>query len=205
MKIDVLNLSNEPAGSVELKDDVFGLEPRKDILHRCVVYQLAKRQQGTHLVQERGDVSATSKKFGNQKGGGGARHGNRGANIFRGGGKAHGPRVRSHAINLPKRVRALALRHALSAKRASGTLIVVDEAKFDSPRTKSAIDAFSKLGVKNALVIDNEVDENFSKAARNIPGVNVLPVVGANVYDVLRADTLVLTKAAITGLEARLS
>ena len=204
MKADVLNLDAGAAGSIELDDAIFGLEPRKDILHRCVVYQLAKRQQGTHKAKERGEVQATSKKFGRQKGSGGARHGNRAAPQFRGGGKAHGPRVRSHAINLPKRVRALALRHALSAKQAAGELVIIDDAKLEDGRTKTVSAAVDKLDIADSLIVDAAVDENLARAARNLPKINLLPVVGANVYDILRAKKLVLTKAAVEGLEARL-
>ncbi|MEO0880058.1 MAG: 50S ribosomal protein L4 [Pseudomonadota bacterium] len=205
MKLDVLKLDSAKAGSIDVSDDVFGLEPRKDILHRMVTYQLAKRQQGTHKTKERGEVSGTTKKFGRQKGSGGARHGNRKAPLFRGGGKAHGPRVRSHATKLPKKVRALALRHALSAKKAADELIIIDEAKFDTPKTKELIGALAKLGAENALIVDVSVDENFGLASRNIPNVDVLPVIGANVYDILRRDKLVLTKAAVEGLEARVA
>lgn len=204
MKADVLSIAAGKAGTIDLDDSIFALEPRKDILHRCVVYQLAKRQQGTHHAQERGEVSATSKKHGKQKGGGTARHGNKGAPQFRGGGKAHGPRPRSHAIDLPKKVRRLALRHALSAKVADGSLIVIDEAKLDDTKTKAVAAALSKLDIGNALIVDVNIDENFGLAARNLPGVDMLPVIGANVYDILRKDKLVLTKAAVDGLEARL-
>ncbi|MEM8770983.1 MAG: 50S ribosomal protein L4 [Pseudomonadota bacterium] len=204
MKADVLKLDASKAGSVDLNDEIFGLEPRKDILHRCVVYQLAKRQQGTHKTQERNEVSRTGKKFGRQKGSGGARHGNRRAPIFVGGGVAHGPRPRSHAINLPKKVRRLALKHALSAKQAAGELIVIDEAKMADVKTKAVAEAFAKLDISNSLIVDHEIDDSFGRAARNLPNVNMLPVVGANVYDILRADKLVLTKAAVEGLEARL-
>jgi len=204
MKTDVLNLENKKAGSVDLDDAIFGLEPRADILHRCVVYQLAKRQQGTRKTKERNEVTATSKKFGNQKGGGGARHGNRAAPQFRGGGKAHGPRVRSHAISLQKKVRRLALRHALSSKVADGSFIVIDEAKFKDAKTKAAITAFAKLNIANALIVDTDFDDGFALAVRNLPGIDLIPVMGANVYDILRKDKLVLTKAAVEGLEARL-
>lgn len=204
MKADVLSMDNKKAGSIDLADDVFGLEPRADILHRCVVYQLAKRQQGTHKAKERNEVAATSKKFGRQKGGGGARHGNRAAPQFRGGGKAHGPRVRSHAIGLPKRVRRLALKHALSSKQATGDLVIIDEAKLEEAKTKNVVAAFKGLNIDNALIVDAQVDESFGLAARNVPGVDILPVIGANVYDILRKDKLVLTKSAVEGLEARL-
>lgn len=204
MKTQVLSLENKKAGDIDLDDAIFGLEPRADILHRCVVYQLAKRQQGTHKAKERGEVKATSKKFGRQKGGGTARHGNRAAPQFRGGGKAHGPRVRSHAIDLPKKVRRLALKHALSSKVASGSLIVIDEAKLAEAKTKNLVDALAKLNIQNALIVDASVDENFGLATRNLVGIDMLPVIGANVYDILRKDKLVLTKAAVEGLEARL-
>lgn len=204
MKADVIKFDAGKAGSIDLDDEIFGLEPRKDILHRCVVYQLAKRQQGTHHAQERNEVRGTGKKMYRQKGTGGARHGDKKANIFRGGGKAHGPRPRSHAIGLPKKVRRLALKHALSAKKADGSLIILEDAKVKEAKTKSVIDAFAKLDLSNALIVDAQIDENLGLAARNIPGVDLLPVVGANVYDILRKDKLVLTKAAVEGLEARL-
>ena len=204
MKLDVLNLDNAKAGSIDLDDGIFGLEPRKDILHRMVVYQLAKRQQGTHKAKERHEVKATSKKMYRQKGTGGARHGNKAAPQFRGGGKAHGPRVRSHAIDLPKKVRKLAMKHALSAKAHANEIVVLDGATLDAAKTKDLVTRFGKLGFSNVLIVDAEVNENFGLAARNIPGVDVLPVVGANVYDILRREKLVLTKAAVEGLEARL-
>jgi len=205
MKVDILSLSNaKKAGSIDLDDGIFDLEPRKDILHRYVIYQMAKRQQGSHHAQERNEVSRTGKKFGNQKGGGGARHGDRRAPIFVGGGKAHGPRPRSHAISLPKKVRRLAMRHALSAKQRAGELLVIDEAAFKDMKTKAALQAFDKLDLKNALILDADVQEEFGLATRNVPDVDVLPVVGANVYDILRRDKLVLTKAAVADLEARL-
>ena len=205
MKADILSISSgKAAGSLDLDEAIFGLEPRKDILHRCVVYQQAKRQQGTHHAKERNDVNRTGKKYGKQKGGGGARHGDRRAPIFVGGGKAHGPRPRSHAIDLPKKVRRLALRHALSAKQLAGDLVVVDEAALDGGKTSVLAKAFAAMGVKNALIVDHEVNEGFSRMARNIPHVDVLPVMGANVYDILRRDKLILTKAAVAGLEERL-
>ena len=204
MKIDVLNLDNAKSGSVDLDDGVFGLEPRKDILHRMVTYQLAKRQQGTHKAKERNEISGTTKKFGRQKGSGGARHGNRKAPLFRGGGKAHGPRPRSHATALPKKVRQLALRHALSAKQAAGELVILDDLNLAEAKTKILVDKFGKLGFSNVLFVDNEVNEQFGLATRNLANIDVLPVVGANVYDILRREKLVLTKAAVEGLEARL-
>lgn len=205
MKLDILKLDSGKAGSIDLNDEVFGLEPRKDILHRMVTYQLAKRQQGTHKVKERGEVTGTTKKFGRQKGSGGARHGNRKANLFRGGGFSHGPRPRSHAHKLPKKVRMLALRHALSAKKAANELIIIDEAKLENGKTKTLLNAVTKLGAANSLIVDVSVDEEFGLASRNIPNVDVLPVIGANVYDILRREKLVLTKAAVEGLEARLN
>ena len=206
MKLDVQTLDAKKSGSVDLSDDVFGVEPRKDILHRMVRYQLAKRQAGTHFVQERGDVKKTTQRIGRQKGGGTARHGNGSVSQFRGGGKAHGPRVRSHAHNLPKKVRAMALRHALSAKAVANELIVVDSASMKTAKTAELRKNLEKLGVSNALIVaGSSVDENFAKAARNIPNLDVLPSAGANVYDILRRHKLVLTKEAVQDLEARLS
>ena len=204
MKAAVKTLDAAEQGSVELADDVFGLEPREDILQRMVTYQLAKRQAGTHKTKGRSEIALTGKKFVRQKGSGGARHGDRKAPQFRGGGKAFGPVVRSHAIDLPKKVRALALKHALSTKAKGEDLIVLDEAKLDAPKTKALVDAFSKLGLDSALIIDGpELDDNFSRAARNIPQVDVLPAQGINVYDILRRKKLVLTRAALESLEAR--
>jgi large subunit ribosomal protein L4 len=204
MKADVKTLAAKAAGTVELSDDVFALEPRADILHRMVAYQLAKRQAGTHKTKGRSEISLTGKKFVKQKGSGGARHGDRKAPQFRGGGKAFGPVVRSHAIDLPKKVRALALKLALSSKAKSDNLIILDEAKVSAPKTKALKDSFAKLGLTSVLFIDGaEVDANFALAARNIPNVDVLPVQGINVYDILRREKLVLTKAAVESLEAR--
>ena len=204
MKADVKTLAAKSAGTVELTDEVFALEPRADILHRMVTYQLAKRQAGTHKTKGRSEIALTGKKFVKQKGSGGARHGDRKAPQFRGGGKAFGPVVRSHAIDMPKKVRALALKLALSAKAKSDNLIILDEAKLKDPKTKAVKDAFAKLGLKSALIVDGaELDDNFALAARNVPNVDVLPVQGINVYDILRRETLVLTKAAVESLEAR--
>lgn len=204
MKADVTTLDAGSAGSVELPDAVFGLDPRKDILQRMVTYQLAKRQQGTHKTKGRSEVTGTTKKFVNQKGSGGARHGNRKVPQFRGGGKAFGPVVRSHAIDLPKKVRALALKHALSSKVKEDNLIILDDATMTAPKTAQLRASFGKLGLKSALVIGgSELDVNFELAARNIPLVDVLPAQGINVYDILRRDKLVLTKAALESLEAR--
>lgn len=206
MKLDVQTLAAKASGSVTLDKAVFGCEPRKDILHRMVRYQLAKRRSGTHFVQERGDVKKTTKRIGKQKGGGTARHGNGSVSQFRGGGKAHGPRVRDHAHSLPKKVRAMALRHALSAKAKSGEIIILDDAVMKAPKTADLKSSLAKLGLENALLISgSSVDENFSKAASNIPNFDVLPSQGANVYDILKRHTLVLTKQALTDLEARLA
>ena len=205
MKMDVQTLDAKKSGSVDLDDGVFGLEPRKDILHRMVRYQLAKRQAGTHHVQERGEVKKTTKRIGRQKGGGTARHGNGSVSQFRGGGKAHGPRVRSHAHKLTKKFRSLGLRHALSAKVAAKEIIILDDVTLKAAKTSDLQKSLTKLGVVNGLVLSgNSVDENFAKAARNIPNVDVLPSQGANVYDILKRHTLVLTKQAVTDLEARL-
>ncbi|WP_371397448.1 50S ribosomal protein L4 [Fretibacter rubidus] len=205
MKLDVQTLAGKKSGSVDLDDGVFGNEPRKDILHRMVQYQLAKRRSGTHQVQERGDVSKTTKRIGNQKGGGTARHGNGSVSQFRGGAKAHGPRSRDHSFDLPKKVRAMALKHALSAKVASSELIIIDDAVLKAPKTADLRKSLEALGVTNGLVVGGAtLDENFAKAARNIPNLDVLPSQGANVYDILKRHKLVLTKQAVQDLEARL-
>ncbi len=206
MKTDVIKLDAKKAGSIELSDAIFGLEPRADILHRMVRYQLAKRQAGTHKVKTRSETSYSTKKIYRQKGTGGARHGSRNAPIFRGGGIYKGPTPRSHAHNLTKKFRALGLKHALSAKVAAGELVILDDAVLKEGKTKELASVIKDLGWKRALVIDGaEVNENFARAARNIDGLDVLPSAGANVYDILRRDTLVLTKAAVEALEARLS
>jgi large subunit ribosomal protein L4 len=206
MKADVITLDGGAAGSVELKDEIFGLEPRQDILARMVGYQLNKRRSGTRWAKDRSEVSGSSRKIVRQKGSGGARHGNKKAPQFRGGGKAHGPVPRSHATELPKKVRKLALMHALSAKAKALELVVLDAAKLAEPKTKNLYAALTKLGLGSALVIDGtEMDMNFRLAARNIPHIDVLPAEGINVYDILRREKLVLTKAAIASLEARLS
>src|SRR5712671_1246657 len=205
MKLDVIKLDGAKGGQVDLPDDVFGIdEIRGDILQRCVTWQLAKRRAGTHKIQVRNEVSRTSKKMYRQKGTGGARHGSRRAAQFVGGARAFGPVVRSHAFDLPKKVRALALRHALSSKAKDGTLIVVDSATLEAAKTKALVGHFSGLGLTNALIIDGaEVHAGFAAAARNIPNIDVLPVQGINVYDILRRQKLVLTKAALDALEAR--
>ncbi len=204
MKMDVVTLDAKKAGAVDLPDDVFGLEPRADILHRMVVWQLAKRRAGTHKTKSRSEVARTGAKWGRQKGLGRARHGDRKAGIFVGGAKAHGPKPRSHAIGLPKKMRALALKHALSAKMKADELIILDKAEVTEPKTKVVRGAFDKLGIDNALIIDGrEVNENFAKAARNLPNIDVLPVQGINVYDILRRHKLVLNKAAVEALQER--
>ena len=205
MKTDVKTLDAGAAGSIDLSDDVFGLEPRADILQRVVRWQLAKRQAGTHKTLSRGETSYSTKKIYKQKGTGGARHGDRGVTQFRHGGNAKGPVVRSHAHDLTKKMRALGLRHALSAKASAGELTVLDTAALESGKTKDLKAAMAKLGLGKALVIDGaEVDAGFARAARMIDGVDVLPSAGANVYDILRRDQLVLTKAAVAALEERL-
>jgi large subunit ribosomal protein L4 len=205
MKLDVINLDGGKGGSIELADEIFGIEEiRGDILQRVVTWQLAKRRAGTHKIQVRNEVSRTGKKMYKQKGTGGARHGSRRAAQFVGGAKAHGPVVRSHAFDLPKKVRALALRHALSSKAKSGALIVLDEAKPTESKTAALRASLEKIGVTNALVIAGvEVDTNLKLAARNIPNVDVLPNAGLNVYDVLRRHTLVLTKDAVAAIQQR--
>jgi large subunit ribosomal protein L4 len=204
MQLEITTLDGKAAGSVELPDTIFGLEPRTDLIHRCITWQLAKRQRGTHKVKNRAEINRTGKKMYRQKGTGSARHGSARVNIFRGGGRAFGPVVRSHAIDLPKKVRALALKHALSAKAKDGGIIVLEKATVDAGKTKALRDRFGKLGLTNALIVDGaEVNANFRLAARNIPNIDVLPVQGINVYDILRRHTLVLTKAALDALEAR--
>jgi large subunit ribosomal protein L4 len=200
----VTTLDGKSGGSVTLPDEIFGLEPRADILQRMVRWQLAKRQAGTHRTKRRGEIRATTAKMYKQKGTGRARHAARTAPQFRGGGKAFGPLVRDHAIGLPKKVRAMALKHALSGKVRDDKLIVLADATVKQPKTKSLAAAFARLGLKNALIVDGvEVEVNFALAARNIVGVDVLPVQGINVYDILRRDTLVLTKAAVEALTER--
>jgi large subunit ribosomal protein L4 len=204
MQLNVTTLDGKEAGSVQLSDAIFGLEPRTDLIHRCIRWQLSRRQRGTHKVKNRSEINRTGKKMYRQKGTGSARHGAASANIFRGGGRAFGPVVRSHAIDLPKKVRALALKHALSAKAKDGGIIVLDSVTVDDGKTKGLRERFGKLGLDNALIIDGaEIAANFRLAARNIPNIDVLPVQGINVYDILRRHKLVLTKAALDALEAR--
>ena len=204
MDLKVTTLDGQDAGSVTLNKEIFGLEPRNDLIQRCVVWQLAKRRAGTHAVKNRADIARTGKKIHAQKGTGGARHGSARANLFRGGGRSFGPVVRSHAIDLPKKVRALALRHALSAKAKDGGIVVIEKAEIKDGKTKTLAERFEKLELASALIIDGaEVEANFGRAARNIPNIDVLPVQGINVYDIMRRNKLVLTKAALDALEAR--
>jgi large subunit ribosomal protein L4 len=205
MELKITTLDGEAKGSVNLSDTIFGLEPRQDLIQRCVVWQLAKRRAGTHKVKGRAEIWRTGKKMYKQKGTGGARHGSQRANLFRGGGRSFGPVVRSHAIDLPKKVRVLALKHALSAKAKDGGIILIEDAKLAQTKTKLLKGHFEKLGVANALIIDGaEIDNGFRLATRNIPNIDVLPIQGINVYDILRRHTLVLTRAALDALEARL-
>ncbi|MFT4012409.1 MAG: 50S ribosomal protein L4 [Paracoccus sp. (in: a-proteobacteria)] len=205
MKLDVITLDAGKAGDIDLSDDIFGLEPRADLLHRVVRWQRAKAQAGTHSVLGKSDVSYSTKKIYRQKGTGGARHGSKKAPIFRHGGVYKGPTPRSHAFDLPKKVRALGLKHALSAKASAGELVIVDSLNIAEAKTSAVAKAVKENGWKRVLVIDGaEVSENFARAARNLEGVDVLPSIGANVYDILRRDTLVLTRAGVEALEARL-
>ena len=204
MKFDVIKLDGGKAGSVELSDDLFGLEPRADILHRVVRWQRNNAQAGTHKVKTRSEVSYSTKKIYRQKGTGGARHGARSAPIFRGGGVYKGPVVRDHGHDLTKKFRKLGLRHALSAKMKAGELVVIENAESDG-KTAALAKQVKDLGWKRALVIDGAtVNEDFAQAARNIEGLDILPTMGANVYDILKRDTLVITKAGLEALEARL-
>jgi large subunit ribosomal protein L4 len=205
MKCAVTTLDNKKAGEIDLDDGIFGLGPRPDLLSRMVNWQLAKRRAGTHKVQGRSDVAGTTQRMYRQKGTGRARHGPPKVSQFRGGGRAFGPVLRDHAHKLPKKVRKLALKTALSAKAADGKLVVLDAAKTDSPKTGELARKLGALGWSSVLVIGGAVlDERFRRAAGNIPGIDVLPEQGANVYDILRCDTLVLTKDAVEALEARL-
>ncbi|GGH59114.1 50S ribosomal protein L4 [Frigidibacter albus] len=205
MKLDVIKLDAGKAGQIDLSDDIFGLDPRADILHRVVRWQRAKAQQGTHSTLGKSDVSYSTKKIYRQKGTGGARHGSRKAPIFRKGGVYKGPTPRSHAHDLPKKFRALGLKHALSAKAIAGHLMILDDAVMAEAKTGMLAKMAKELGWKRVLIIDGAaVDENFARAARNIEGIDVLPSMGANVYDILKRDTLVITKAGVEALEARL-
>ena len=204
MKLDVIKLDGAAAGSIDLGDDIFGLEPRVDILHRVVRWQRNNAQAGTHKVKTRRETSYSTKKIYRQKGTGGARHGDRNAPIFRGGGIYKGPTPRSHGHDLPKKVRLMGLKHALSSKVKDGSLVIIDEALSDG-KTGALAKLVKNLGWKRALIIDGAaVDIGFAKAASNIEGLDILPSMGANVYDILKRDTLVLTKAGVEALEARL-
>lgn len=204
MDIKVTTLDGKASGKVSVSDAVFGLEPRQDLLHRMIRYQLAKRRAGTHDVKNRSEINATTKKMYGQKGTGNARHSTKKAPQFRGGGRAFGPTPRDHAHDLPKKVRALALRHALSTKQAAEQIVVVDDLAVKDTKTSKLRGQLSKLGLENALFIGGaELDNNFELAARNVPHVDVLPVQGINVYDILRREKLVLSKSAVEALEER--
>ncbi|MBY8915376.1 50S ribosomal protein L4 [Nitratireductor rhodophyticola] len=204
MDIKVTTLAGKDAGKLKISDEIFGLDPREDILHRVVRWQLAKKQQGTHKTKGRSEISRTGAKMYRQKGTGRARHSSARVPQFRGGGRAHGPVVRDHSHDLPKKVRALGLKHALSAKAKDSSLIIIDDLALADGKTKSLVESFAKLGLSNALLIGGaEVDAGFKRAAQNIANIDVLPVQGINVYDILRRGTLVLSKAAVEALEER--
>jgi large subunit ribosomal protein L4 len=204
MKLTVKTLEGKDAGSIELNKDIFGLEPREDILQRVVRWQLAKRRAGTHDVKNRAEIARTGKKLYRQKGTGGARHSSARANLFRGGGRSFGPTPRDHSHSLPKKVRMLGLKHALSSKAQAETLIIVDNIDLKKGKTKEVSQHLAKLGLANALIIDGAtINENFGRAARNVKNIDVLPVQGINVYDILKREHLVLTKAALEALEER--
>ena len=205
MKATVLNLDADGTSEIELKDSIFGLEPRTDLIQRVVVWQLAKRRAGTHKVLTRGEINRTKRKIYRQKGTGQARHGARSAPLFVGGAKAMGPVQHSHAFDLPKKVRALGLRHALSAKAKDGTLVVIESAKSQGIKTKDLAKRLDRIGVGNALIVDGELDGNFALSARNLAGIGLLPTAGLNVFDILRREKLVLTTAAVKAIEERLS
>jgi len=205
MKTQVLNLDNQAQGEVELSDAIYGLEPRADIIQRVVVWQLAKRRAGTHQILTRGEINRTKKKFGNQKGGGGARHGQRSAPLFVGGAKAMGPVSHSHEFDLPKKVRALGLKHALSAKAKAGAIVVLDEAKSAEVKTGALAKKLFAFGAAKVLVVDGEFDANFALSARNLADVALLPTAGLNVYDIVKSEKLVLTKSALKAIEERLA
>jgi large subunit ribosomal protein L4 len=205
VKTKVLNLDNKSAGDVELKDDIFGLEPRADLIQRVVVWQLAKRRAGTHKLLTRGEINRTKKKVYKQKGTGQARHGARSAPLFVGGAKAMGPVNHSHEFDLPKKVKALGLRHALSSKAKAGNIVVIDEAKTKEAKTGDLAKRFGKMGIANVLIVDGEFDKNFHLSARNLSHVSLLPAAGLNVYDIMRSEKLMLTKSALAAIEERLS
>jgi len=205
VKTKVLNLDNKSAGEIELKDEIFGLDPRTDLIQRVIVWQLSKRRAGTHKVLTRGEINRTKKRMYKQKGTGQARHGARSAPLFVGGAKAMGPVNHSHEFDLPKKVRALGLRHALSSKAKDGGIVVIDEATAKAIKTNDLAKRFEQLGVGNALVVDGEFEGNFALSARNLAGVSLLPAAGLNVYDIMRREKLVLTKNAVKAIEERLS
>ena len=205
MKTKVLNLDNKSTGEVELNDTIFGLEPRQDLIQRVVVWQLAKRRGGNHKILTRAEVNRTKKKTGPQKGSGGARHGARSAPLYVGGAKAMGPVVHSHEFDLPKKVKALGLKHALSSKAKDGNIVVLDEAKTKEAKTGALAKQFGELGLAKVLVVDGEFDKNFQMSARNLSHVGLLPAAGLNVYDIMRSDKLVLTTAALKMIEERLA
>jgi large subunit ribosomal protein L4 len=205
MKTKVLNLDNKSSGEIDLNDAIFGLEPRADLIQRVVVWQLAKRRAGTHKVLTRGEINRTKKKVYKQKGTGQARHGARSAPLFVGGAKAMGPVQHSHEFDLPKKVRALGLKHALSTKAKSGAIVVLDEATAKEIKTGHLAKQFGKMGVDSALVVDGVFDKNFQLSARNLAHVSLVPAAGLNVYDIMKRDKLVLTTAAIKAIEERLA
>lgn len=204
MELSVISLDGKEGGKVTLNDEIFGLEVRQDLLHRAVNWQLNKRRAGTHKVKNRAEIWRTGKKMYGQKGTGNARHGSARVPQFRGGGRAFGPVVRSHETELPKKLRQLALKHALSAKAKASSIVVLSEASLSEPKTKALAKNFADLGFSNALIIGGaEIDKNFGLAARNLREIDVLPVQGINVYDILRRNKLVLSKAAVEALEER--
>jgi len=205
MKLKVLNLDAKSAGEIDLKDEIFGLEPRADLIQRVIVWQLAKRRAGTHKTKTRGEINRTTKKWYRQKGTGSARHGARSAPLFVGGGKAMAPVVRSHEFDLPKKVRAAGLCHALSSKAKDSKLVVLDSASVDAVKTNALAKRLNKLGASDMLIVDGEFEKNFAMSARNLVNVALVPVAGLNVYDILKRDTLVMTKAAVKAIEERLS
>lgn len=205
MKTQVLNLDNKANGEIELNDSIYGLEPRADLIQRVIVWQLAKRRSGQHKVLTRGEIDRSKHKLGNQKGGGGARHGQRSAPLFVGGAKAMGPVSHSHEFDLPKKVRALGLKHALSAKAKAGAVIVLDEAKTAEIKTGALAKKLAALGAVKALVIDGAFDDKFALSARNIADIALLPTAGLNVYDIVKSDKIVLTTAAVKAIEERLA
>ena len=206
MKINVIDISSKASGTTNVSDAIFGLEPRKDFLHRTVVYQLAKKRAGTHKVKNRAEITATTKKMYKQKGTGSARHGSKKVPQFRGGGRAFGPHPRDHSIKLTKKFRKLALRHALSSKLKDGNIVILSEAKLSKPKTSLLVKNLQKLAVDSALFIDaKEFDKNFELATMNIPNIDILPVQGINVYDMLKRDKLFITKAALKEIEGRLN